>query len=106
MNINLAKIDFAPGQGGGGHKPEETFDVNPSTSDQNVVPSSGSVFSGGVVRGVTSSIDNNITSGNIKDGVTILGVTGNYGGGVTPSGTITLSMNGTYDVTNYAEVVV
>ena len=106
MNINLAKIDFAPGQGGGGHKPEETFDVNPSTSDQNVVPSSGSVFSGGVVRGVTSSIDENITSGNIKDGVTILGVTGSYSGGVTPSGTITLSMNGTYDVTNYAQAQV
>ena len=107
MLIDLAKIDFAPGQGGGGgQKPETTFDVNPSTSDQNVVPPSGSVFSGGVVRGVTSSIDNNITSGNIKDGVTILGVTGNYSGGVTPSGTITLSMNGTYDVSSYAQAEV
>ena len=107
MLIDLAKIDFAPGQGGGGgQKPETTFDVNPSTSDQNVVPPSGSVFSRGVVRGVTSSIDNNITSGNIKDGVTILGVTGNYGGGITPSGTITLSVNGTYDVTNYAQAQV
>lgn len=30
------------------------------------------------VNGVTSSVDSNITSGNIKEGVTILGVTGDY----------------------------
>mgnify|MGYP002523269582 CR=1 FL=1 len=34
------------------------------------------------VPAVTSSIDNNITAGNIKNGVTILGVTGTYSGGV------------------------
>ena len=107
MFIDLANIDFAPGQGGGGQKPEVTFDVNPTTSDQNVTPPSGSVFSGGVVRGVDSSIDSNITSGNIKDGVTILGVTGDYtGSGIVPSGTINLSMNGTFNVSayEYAEV--
>lgn len=32
------------------------------------------------VPAVTSSIDNNITAGNIKSGVTILGITGNYSG--------------------------
>lgn len=37
------------------------------------------------VNPVTSSIDSNIVAGNIKDGVTILGVTGNYSG----SGTAT-----------------
>ena len=109
MLIDLAKIDFAPGQGGGGggQKPETTFDVNPTTSDQSVNPPSGSVFSGGVVRGVTSAIDSNISSGNIKDGVTILGVTGDYTGNV-PAGTVSISSNGTHNISQYeyAEVSV
>lgn len=35
------------------------------------------------INPVTSSIDSNIVAGNIKDGVTILGVTGNYSGTAT-----------------------
>ncbi|MBQ2389119.1 MAG: hypothetical protein II305_03610 [Clostridia bacterium] len=35
------------------------------------------------INPVTSSIDSNIVAGNIKDGVTILGVTGNYSGSAT-----------------------
>ena len=42
-------------------------------------PSNG--FTSVTVPAVTSSIDANITAGTIKDGVTILGVTGNYSGG-------------------------
>ena len=75
MIINLSKIDFG-GITGGKTKPEETFDVQPTTTDQTITPTEGSVFSGGTVRAVTSAIDNNIVAGNIKEGVTILGVEG------------------------------
>ena len=75
--INLSRIDFGGvATGGGNAKPEEVFDVQPTTSDQTITPTEGSVFSGGTVRAVTSSIDVNIASNNIKEGVTILGVEG------------------------------
>ena len=73
--INLARIDFG-GNTGGKAKPEETFDVQPTTSDQTITPTAGSVFSGGTVHAVTAEIDVNIASNNIKEGVTILGVAG------------------------------
>lgn len=53
--------------------------ANPRTTDQTytpVAPNNG--FSSVKVTGVTSSIDANIQAGNIKSGVTILGVTGTY----------------------------
>ena len=59
-----------------GEKPEETFNVQPSTIEQTITPSEGSVFSGGTVHAVTSAIDNNIVSNNVREGVTILGVKG------------------------------
>ena len=74
--INLARIDFGGVTGGGKAKPEEVFDVQPTTAEQTITPTEGSVFSGGTVRAVTSSIDVNIASNNIKEGVTILGVKG------------------------------
>ena len=55
--------------------------VNPSTSAQTVSPDGGyDGLSQVAVSAVTSSIDANIAAGNIKDGVTILGVTGSYSG--------------------------
>ncbi len=54
--------------------------VNSSTSQQ-VVTSSANGLLSVTVNAVTSSIDGNIQAENIKDGVTILGVTGNYTGG-------------------------
>ena len=57
-------------------KPEESFEVRPTTTDQTITPTEGKVFSGGTVKAVTSSIDVNIISDNIKEGVTILGVEG------------------------------
>ena len=75
MIINLSRIDFG-GVTGGKAKPEEVFDVQPTTADQTITPTEGSVFSGGTVRAVTSEIDVNITSNNIKEGVSILGVAG------------------------------
>ena len=75
MIINLSRIDFG-GVTGGKSKPEEVFDVQPTTTDQTITPTEGSVFSGGTVRAVTKEIDVNIASNNIKEGVTILGVAG------------------------------
>ena len=76
MIINLSRIDFGGVATGGKAKPEEVFDVQPTTSDQTITPTEGSVFSGGTVRAVTKEIDANIASNNIKEGVTILGVAG------------------------------
>lgn len=70
--------------------------VTPSTSSQSISVPSGYSGNGSItVNPVTASIDANIVQGNIKNGVTILGVTGNYTGGsavinslnVTPSTT-------------------
>lgn len=58
-----------------------TTSITPTTSSQTVTPSSPyNGFTSVTVPAVTSSIDANITAGNIKDGVTILGVVGNYQG--------------------------
>ena len=87
-------------------KPEEVFNVQPTTAEQTITPTAGSVFSGGTVHAVTSSIDSNIVPENIKEGVSILGVAGTLSEGITPAGTIAINLNGTYDVTNYASAEV
>lgn len=54
-----------------------TKTVTPTTSQQTVTPTSPSNgLTSVTVNAVTSSIDANITAGNIKNGVSILGVTG------------------------------
>ena len=74
-------------------KPEEVFNVQPTTTEQTITPTAGSVFSGGTVHAVTSAIDSNIQPENIKEGVSILGVAGTLSGGggsdvyVVPDGT-------------------
>lgn len=81
----------------------DSLSVTPTTSAQTITASGGvDGYSPVNVAAVTSAIDANIQAGNIKDGVSILGVTGTYAGGVTPTGTINITSNGTYDVTNYA----
>lgn len=61
-----------------------SLQITPSTSQQVIdaqydqLPTTG--YSPITVNAVNSSIDSNITSGNIKNGVTILGVTGSYTG--------------------------
>lgn len=59
----------------------ETKTATPSTSQQTVTPTSGKYLTQVTVSAVTSDIDSNIAAGNIKSGVTILGVTGSYSGG-------------------------
>lgn len=56
----------------------QTATVDPSTSQQVVEPEEGYTgLSSVTVNPVTAAIDQNITAGNIKNGVSILGVTGN-----------------------------
>ena len=58
-----------------------TTSITPTTSSQTVTPSSPyNGFTSVTVPAVTSSIDANITAGNIKKDVQILGVTGTYEG--------------------------
>lgn len=55
--------------------------ATPSTSEQTITADEGKDGLGTVtVSAVTAAIDENITAGNIKSGVTILGVTGTYSG--------------------------
>lgn len=66
--------------GGGGNL--TTLNVTPTTSAQTLTPTSPVDGWDEVnVSAVTSSIDANIAAGNIKSGVTILGVAGTYTGG-------------------------
>ena len=80
----------------------ETKTITPTTSSQTILPSSGkNAITQVNVDAVTSAIDNNIQAGNIKSGVTILEVTGTYEG-QQPTGTISITENGTVDVSQYA----
>ena len=62
---------------GGGSASLDTLNVTPSTSQQTLTPTAPlDGWDEVVVAAVTSSIDANIQAGNIKNGVTILGVQG------------------------------
>ena len=50
--------------------------------------------------------DEDCIASNIKKDVTIFGVTGSLVEGITPTGTKTITSNGTHDVTNYASATV
>ena len=58
----------------------QNVEVTPSTSVQDITADTGKVLGTVKVKAVTAAIDANIVAGNIKSGVTILGVTGSYEG--------------------------
>ena len=58
----------------------QNVEVTPTTELQTITADSGKVLGTVKVKGVTAAIDDNIIAGNIKSGVTILGVTGSYSG--------------------------
>lgn len=74
--------------------------VTPTTSNQTAV-SSGKYTTGAItVKG-----DANLVPGNIKSGTSIFGVTGSYTE-PKPTGSLTITENGTYDVIDYAKAIV
>lgn len=85
-------------------KPDQSKTVTPTTQQQRVFADVGYELTDVTVEAVTSSIDTNIKASNIKDGVSILGVTGTLQEGITPEGTLEITENNTYDVTTYASV--
>lgn len=72
----------------------------PTTTDQTIAASQY-LTGAQTVKG-----DVNLVAANIKEGVSIFGVQGSHSGGITPSGTISITENGTKDVTNYASASV
>jgi hypothetical protein len=68
----------------------DTLSVTPTTTAQTINPTSPkNCFTKVKVAAVTSSIDSNLVAGNIRAGVTILGITGTYTG---EASTITLTV--------------
>lgn len=87
---------------GGGTPVIDELNVTPSTSAQTITAPEGvDGYSPVNVSAVTSAIDANITAGNIKKDVEILGVTGSYEGQI-PTGTMYIISNGTYNVADKA----
>lgn len=87
---------------GGGSSPVITsLNVTPTTSAQTITAPSGTDgYSPVNVSAVTSAIDQNITQSNIKSGVTILGITGNYTGTTPTLITKNITQNGTYNASS------
>lgn len=78
--------------------------VTPSASGSKVTADSG--YDG--LSEVTVNGDADLVAGNIKKGVNIFNVTGTYEGegGITPSGSLNITENGTFDVTDFAQAIV
>ena len=66
-------------------KPDQTKSVTPTTQAQVITPDLGYELSQVNIEAVTNEIDSNIQAENIKEGVTILGVTGTVQEGIDTS---------------------
>ena len=67
----------------------QTKTINPSVTEQTYTPDTGKDgFSSVTVKAVDNTIDTNIQAGYIKEGVTILGVTGTFEGSATDQPTV------------------
>ena len=75
--------------------------ITPTTSLQYITPS---IYYG--LAEVQVSGDSNLVASNIASGISIFGVMGTHQGGIIPSGTSTITANGTYDITTYASAIV
>lgn len=75
--------------------------ITPGTSNKTAVAKG--VYTTGAV---TVKGDSNLIASNIRSGKSIFGVSGTLVEGITPSGSKTITSNGTHDVTNYASAVV
>ena len=62
------------------NKPVQNREITPTTELQTITADTGKVLGTVKVKAVTAAIDANIVAGNIKSGVTILGVAGSYTG--------------------------
>ena len=81
----------------------QTKTVNPTTSQQTITPDSPkNGLTSVTINAVTAAIDSDIQPANIKKNVNILGVTGTLEEGITPTGIISITENGQFDVANYA----
>lgn len=66
-------------------KPNQTKSVTPTTSQQTIEPDVGYELASVTINAVDNTIDNNIAAENIKDGITILGITGTLEEGIDTS---------------------
>lgn len=98
--------DIVEGEGGSVAPTLQEKTVTPTASQQTITPDTN--YDG--LSKVVINGDSDLVASNIKSGVNIFGVTGTYtgtnSGGITPTGTINITTNGTHDVTNYASAVV
>lgn len=84
-NIRLGTTIFGVEGNLEADKPDQVKTVAPTTEEQLITPDTGYELASVTVEAVTNNIDSNIKAENIKKDVTILNITGTYGGKPTES---------------------